>query len=205
MVAPFKHTTSPRDHRKLDGIDEFDRTIKFDEKDVIADTNEFEYGLTNRILVPRAGPDGSTPQAHELLDVTIAQKYFFDTSFGGALHEGVRNQFFPINTLSGFAYGGIPRRFSPLNVKARYRPTGLMYADLRMNYDIRYHQLRDILFGGGVTRGIFSVSHSWSTRQVQVDQFRYDPSTLSRQYHRILRLCQPITRAFGGVRAYDPE
>ena len=176
----FKHVIEPYfTYRRLSGIDEYVRTIKFDEKDVIADTNEFEYGITNRILIPRPGPDGTAPQAHELLDVTIAQKYFFDPTFGGALIDGVRNQFYPINMQSGMGYGGVLRRFSPLNVKARYRPVSVAYADLRMNYDIRYHQLRDILFGGGLTYGIFSVGHSWSySRRVAVDQFRFDPSTL---------------------------
>ena len=203
----FKHIIEPYfTYRKLEGIDDYDKTIKFDEKDVIADTNEVEYGITNRILVPKQGPDGTTPQAHELLDITIAQKYFFDPTFGGALQEGVRNQFFPINTLSGFAYGGVARRFSPLNLKARYRPTGLMYADLRMNYDIRYHQLRDILFGGGITKGIFSVSHSWSyTRRVQVDQFRSDPSTLPGNIVEFSGFAgNPARGPYGGVTvAYD--
>ena len=48
-----------------------------------------------------------------------------------------------------------------------------------MNYDPKFHQLRDLIFGGGISKGIFSVSQSWYyTRTVAVDQFRNDPSTL---------------------------
>ncbi|HMV51311.1 MAG TPA: hypothetical protein PKD31_26455, partial [Blastocatellia bacterium] len=123
--------------------------------------------------------EGGTPQPHELLNVTLMQKYFFDPTFGGALQEGVRNQFFPINTLSGFAFGGVKRDVSPLNLRARLRPTPLVFADVRVNYDTQFHGLRDMIFGGGLTKGIFSVSQSWYyTRRIAVDQFRFDPSTL---------------------------
>jgi LPS-assembly protein len=176
----FKHLIEPfMTYRRIDGIDNFDRTLRVDERDVIAETNEVEYGVTNRFFVPRPGPDGTTPQAHEILDVTLSQKYFFDPRFGGALQDGVRNQFFPLNTLSGFAFGGIERKSSPINLKARYRPHPLFFADLRVNYDPLYQQVRDLIFGGGYFSGKFSASSSWYyTRQVKVDAARFDPTTL---------------------------
>lgn len=176
----LKHIIEPyATYRRIAGIDEFDRTLRIDERDVIAETNEMEYGIANRFFVRRPGPDGSTMQAHEVLDITLTQKYFFDPTFGGALEEGVRNQFFPINTLSGFAFGGVRRTVSPLNLRARYRPNPLVFADVRLNYDTKFHQLRDVVVGGGISRGIFAVSQSWYyTRRIAVDEFRNDPSTL---------------------------
>lgn len=176
----FKHLIEPfATYRRIEGIEEFDRTLRIDERDVIAETNELEYGFTNRFFVRRAGPDGETPQAHEVLDITLAQKYFFDPTFGGALVEGVRNQFFPINTISGFAFAGVRRTVSPLNVRARYRPSPMVFADFRLNYDTKYRQLRDMILGGGISRGIFSISHSWYyTRRIPIDGTRFDPSTL---------------------------
>jgi LPS-assembly protein len=180
----FKHVIEPFAlYRRIAGIDEYDRTLKVDERDLIAETNEIEYGITNRFFIKRAGADGSAPQPHELLDLTVAQKYFFDPAFGGALRDGLRNQFFPINTLSGFAFGGVKRDVSPLNVKARLRPTPTVFADLRFNYDTRYHALRDFIVGAGITKGIFSVGQSWFyTRRIDVDKFnadqmKFDPST----------------------------
>ncbi|HET9529850.1 MAG TPA: putative LPS assembly protein LptD, partial [Blastocatellia bacterium] len=79
------------------------------------------------------GNEDSPAQPHELLTIKVAQKYFFDRDFGGALVEGRRNQFYPINTLSGFTFGGRERSFSPLNVQLRYRPLSSMYADLRID------------------------------------------------------------------------
>jgi LPS-assembly protein len=190
----FKHVIEPFvEYRRIAGIDQFDRTLRVDERDVVAETSEIEYGVTNRLFVRRAGPDGGTPQTHELLDLTLTQKYFFDPTFGGAFRECAReqfeantcprNQFFPINTLSGFSFGGVKRNLSPLNLRARLRPTPSLFADVRLNYDTRFHDLRDFIVGAGVVKGIFSISQSWYyTRRIAVDQFRYeipyDPSTL---------------------------
>src|SRR5262245_26534492 len=172
----FKHLIEPFvEYRRIAGIDEFDRTLTIDERDQIASTNEVEYGVTNRIFVKRKGLTGSTPQTHELLDITVSQKYFFDPTFGGALREGQRNQFFPVNSMSGFAFAGLSRDGSPLNLKARLRPTQSLFADLRLNFDTQFHSLRDFIVGAGVSKGIFSISQSWYyTRRIEVDKFRED-------------------------------
>ena len=180
----FKHIIEPFvEYRRVAGIDEFDRTIRIDERDIIADTNEVTYGVSNRFLVKRKPADGSAPQPHELLDITITQKYFFDPTFGGALRASIRNQISPINTLSGFSYGGLQRNVSPLNLRARLRPTEAVFADVRLNYDTRYHDLRDFIVGAGYTKKFITLSQSWFyTRRVAVDKFRedqlrFDPTT----------------------------
>jgi LPS-assembly protein len=98
-----------------------------------------------------------------------------------------RNQLFPLTTLTGFSYAGVERNTSPLNVRARLRPSELIFADVRLNYDTRYHNLRDLVFGGGLTKNVFSlpvsVSQNWYyTRRIAVDELReqvpFDPSTL---------------------------
>ncbi|MGB8508840.1 MAG: LPS assembly protein LptD [Pyrinomonadaceae bacterium] len=166
----FRHVIEPYfTYRKISGISNFERIIRFDTLDAIADTNEIEYGVTNRFFTRRssetvtgrvsakkngAGDAGQnilsardslanlpplTQQPYEFLSVTIRQKYFFDPNFGGALIPGRRNQFYPINTFSGFTYGGVPRRFSPLNIEARLRSVQKsnreLYADVRTDVD----------------------------------------------------------------------
>ncbi len=208
----FKHLIEPFiEYRRIEGIDEFDRTLKVDERDLIAETNEITYGVTNRFFVKRTGADGATTRTHELLDITIAQKYFFDPRFGGALRDGVRNQFFPINTFSGFAYGGIERDVSPLNVRARVRPTETTFADIRLNYDTRYHDIRDFIVGAGIQRGIFALSQSWFyTRRVEVDKFRsdqmrFDPTTFpGNQLDFTAFAGNPARGPYGGINvSYD--
>jgi LPS-assembly protein len=180
----FKHVVEPFvEYRRIKGIDDFGRTPLIDERDMIAETNEVEYGVTNRFFVKRQGGDGSTPQTHELLNLTVSQKYFFDPTFGGALRPGRRNQFFPLNTLTGFAFAGAERDVSPLNLKARLYPTSNLFADLRLNYDTRFNSLRDLIVGLGATKGIFSFSQTWFyTRRIEDDKLRadqllFDPTT----------------------------
>ncbi|MDQ3652884.1 MAG: LPS assembly protein LptD [Acidobacteriota bacterium] len=157
-------------YRKITGISNFERIIRFDYVDAIADTNEIEYGLTNRFFTRRStenvtgqatvngnGPARRTPlasQPYEALSLTLRQKYFFDPTFGGALIPGRRNQFYPINTFSGFGYGGVPRRFSPLYVEARYRPSVNLFADVRTNLDAQGTAggVRDLAVSFGVNR-----------------------------------------------------
>lgn len=203
----FKHIIEPFvEYRLIRGIDQFDRTLPVDERDVIAETNEVSYGVSNSFLVRQAGADGAPTQARELLNLTITQKYFFDPDFGGALREGQRNQFFPINTLAGFSFGGMRRTVSPLNVRARLRPTPSLFADVRLNYDTRFHDIRDFIVGAGITRGIFSVSQSWYyTRRIAVDQFRFDPSTLPGNQMDISAFVgNPVKGPYGGFNvSYD--
>ncbi|HXI89002.1 MAG TPA: putative LPS assembly protein LptD, partial [Blastocatellia bacterium] len=101
--------------------------------------------------------ENETPQAYEVLTIKIAQKYFFDRNFGGALIEGQRNEFYPLNTLSGFTFGGRARSFSPVNVAVRYRPLSTVYGDLRMDLGSG-DGVRDVTFSGGVRTNKLSVS-----------------------------------------------
>ncbi|HKQ78650.1 MAG TPA: LPS assembly protein LptD [Blastocatellia bacterium] len=207
----FKHLIEPFvEYRRIAGIDEFDRTLTIDERDQVASTNEVEYGITNRFFVKRKGLTGATQQTHELLDITVSQKYFFDPTFGGALRDGQRNQFFPVNTMSGFAFAGLKRDVSPLNMKARLRPTQSLFADVRLNYDTRFHGLRDFIVGAGVSKGVFSISQSWYyTRRIEVDKFRddilADPTTFpGNQFDLAAFVGNPTRGPYGGFAiSYD--
>ncbi len=181
----FRHVIEPYIiYRKISGINEFDRIIRFDYNDAIADTNEIEFGLSNRFFTRRSTENVSSAavretrtgervplsdQPYEALTVTVRGKYFFDKFFGGALVPGRRNQFYPINTLSGFSYGGIPRRFSPLNVEARYRPRNDIFVDLRTDLDTRDGGLRAISTTFGISRSLVQAFQSfYYTRAIEL-------------------------------------
>lgn len=181
----FRHTIEPYvQYRKISGIDNFDRIIRFDYIDAIADTNEIEFGIANRFFTRRSTENVSdipvreiagrerpllSSQPYEALTITIRGKYFFDPSFGGALIPGRRNQFYPINTLSGFVYGGVPRRFSPINVDARYRPRSNMFVDVRSDLDTRGGGMRSLSTTFGITRSLIQVFQSfYYTRAIEL-------------------------------------
>lgn len=191
----FRHVIEPYVvYRRIDGISNFERLIRFDYNDTIANTSEIEYGITNRFFTRRSTENVNPPpkpanrrrraaranetaqptsetaqtattsprlplsnQPYEALTITVRGKYFFDPYFGGALIPGQRNQFYPIDTFSGFTYGGVPRRFSPLNVEARYRPSRFLSADVRTDFDMQSKALRDLAVSFGLNRPFVQV------------------------------------------------
>jgi LPS-assembly protein len=181
----FRHVIEPYlTYRKISGISNFERIILFDYVDAIADTNEIEFGIANRFYTRRstenvsgasaklATTDTKAPlatQPYEALSITLRGKYFFDPTFGGALVPGRRNQFYPINTFSGFTYGGVPRRFSPINLEARYRPRRSLSADVRMDFDVESVGVRDLSVGFGLDRRLIQVFQTfYYTRAIRL-------------------------------------
>jgi len=127
----FRHVIEPfATYRFVKGINNFQKIIRIDELDTITDTNEIEFGLTNRIYTRRyseavtdeaqkllretdaAVKKPLSVQPYEIFNLTVRGKYFFDETFGGALIPGRRNQIQPITALSFYTFGGVPRRFS---------------------------------------------------------------------------------------------
>jgi LPS-assembly protein len=173
----FRHVIEPYvTYRKLSGINNFDRIIRFDYIDAIADTNEIEFGIANRFFTRRSTENVSdvrvtetnqqnrpllSSQPYEALTITLRAKYFFDPFFGGALVPGRRNQFYPINTLSGFVYGGVPRRFSPVNVDARYRPRRDLFVDVRTDLDTQGSGVRAVSTTFGLSRSVLQIFQSF--------------------------------------------
>lgn len=157
----FRHVIEPFvTYRFVKGVDNFNKIIRFDHMDTITDTNEIEFGISNRIYTRRY-PEAVTDEAQRLLQqkpdsektslsvqpyeiftLTVRGKYFFDETFGGALIQGRRNQIEPITALSFYTFGGAPRRFSPLNIDATYRPRKTVFVNTRMDIGISGDGLR---------------------------------------------------------------
>ncbi len=159
----FRHTIEPYlTYRLISGVDNFNKIIRFDYQDTATDTNEIEYGLTNRLFTrryteavteearkllrenPSSVKDPLSIQPYEVFTVTVRGKYFFDQTFGNALTPGKRNQIEPLTALSFYTFGGVPRRFSPINIDATYRPQRTVFINTRMDVDTQTGDLRDI-------------------------------------------------------------
>jgi hypothetical protein len=134
---------------------------------------------TDAVLAQSAATSADTPtQAYEFLTIKLAQKYFIDRTFGGALVEGRRNQFYPINTLSGFTFGGHARSFSPVNVAVRYRPLSTIFADLRMDVGAEDGAVRNAVVGAGFRAPKFSVSANYYlSRRIEIAPNSFEPGT----------------------------
>lgn len=223
----FRHVIEPYFiYRKIEGISNFERIIRVDQTDAIADTNEIEYGITNRFFTRRSTESVSgaaaraanrnngsraplASQPYEALTITLRGKYFFDPYFGGALVPGRRNQFYPITTFSGFSYGGVPRRFSPLNVEARYRPSQSLFADVRTDLDVQRAGLRNLSATFGLNRALVQAYQTfYYTRALDLapslqrfaDERGKEPGTLrGSQWSPSLFLGKRERGLFGGV------
>ena len=161
LHSSVKHTVEPEfTYRYVKGVDNFLRVLRFDDRDVVSDTNEFEYGVTQRLfLKPIAAPMGSgcgampvdldtpAPEAtegepvplekctsREWISWRLTQKYFFDERFGGAVLPGRRNIFSSTLGLSGVAFLTEPRAISPLISRLRVRTSE--HVDLEWDFDL---------------------------------------------------------------------
>jgi LPS-assembly protein len=127
----WKHTIDPEiTYNYVRGVNQFDRFIRFDEDETLTDTNEFMYSITQR-LFHRKG-DG---RADELVSWRVAQKYYFDPTFNGALVSGTRNVFQALDSITPFAFADEPRHFSPIDSDLRVTPGGVYDAEVRLEYD----------------------------------------------------------------------
>jgi LPS-assembly protein len=142
-LGDFKHIVEPMlTYRRIYGITDLNETIRFDDEDAIADTNEIEYGIVNRIMRKREIRPGMF-ENYEVLSFKVAQKHYFDPTFGGAFLPGEDNQFYPLDTLSGFSATGIERSSSPVNISLRVMPQPGISYDVRADYDPKSGRLRD--------------------------------------------------------------
>ena len=129
--AKWRHSIEPQaTYRFVRGVNRFGRFLRFDENDTLTDTNEFEYSLTQRLY--RRSGEG---EAEEVVTWRVAQKYYFDPTFHGALVPGQRNVFQALDSVTPFAFASTPRRFSPLVSDLRVAPGGKYDAELRVDYD----------------------------------------------------------------------
>ena len=162
MDHQIKHTIEPRIvYKYVNGVDNFANIVRFDDRDILTNTNEVLYSFTTRIytknlratsdcpkpltetekvpreeiqaLKPRSTCGDAASRTREALSWELSQKYYFDPSFGGAVIAGSRNVFTTSADLTGIAFLYGPRLFSPLVSRMRIQTTS--NTDVQWNFD----------------------------------------------------------------------
>jgi LPS-assembly protein len=135
----LKHVIEPRaTYRYVTGIgSDFDRFIRFDEMDLLSNTNELELSLTNRLFAKR----GDSVQ--EIFTWELLQKRYFDPTFGGALQSGDPTLFASTANLSAYAFRVGPRSASPVVSLLRANPIAGLGLQWQADYDPRLHAVMD--------------------------------------------------------------
>lgn len=153
----FKHVIEPRlSYRYVTGVSDFHRTIRFDETELLTNTNEVEIYVANRFYSKRG------ENTREWLSWEVWQKRYFDPTFGGALVPGQRNVFETSAALSAFAFLNGPRNYSPIVSSLRGSPIQGLGVEWRMDYDPARHGVTNsaISVDGRLSEVFFSVGHN---------------------------------------------
>jgi LPS-assembly protein len=173
----WKHVIEPRaTYRFVTGVNNFANVLKFDERDILTDTHEVEYGFVTRLYAKRTlakpedcdpimsaltvgGPAPESiipwqhpgtlanppcqagPQVREVVTWELAQKYFLDPTFGGALISGQRNVFTTTADLTGIAFVTQPRHLSPLVSRLRVETSSRTDAEWDLDYDFQNNRV----------------------------------------------------------------
>lgn len=134
--------------------------LRMDTTDIATNTNEAGFSLTQRFYLrptgdqPCAVDEGKTPgsctaKPREWASWQIAQKYFIDPRFGGALIPGQRNVFDATLDLSGVAFLTSGRNLAPVTSRLRFEAINNLRIQWDLDYDPKDGRLgADNLFAG---------------------------------------------------------
>lgn len=132
MGDRMKHVIEPRiRYRYTAGIEDFERVIRFDSRDLMHNTNEAEIALTNRLYVK----DDASGRVREAAVLEVWQRRYFDPEFGGSLVPGRRNVLRSSLDFSPFAFLAEPRNYSPIAVSFTASPHWRYGLRWRNDYD----------------------------------------------------------------------
>ncbi|MGD1107028.1 MAG: LPS assembly protein LptD [Terracidiphilus sp.] len=152
----LRHVIEPElTYRYVGGIGAKARDVLlFDTADIATDVNEAGFSLTQRFYLrptderpcktddERAADDGGTGQAcpktpREWATWQIAQEYFIDPNFGGALISGRRNVFDATLDLMAPTFLTSPRNIAPVVSRVRFEAID----NLRVQWDLDYDSI----------------------------------------------------------------
>jgi LPS-assembly protein len=177
----WKHVIEPRAlYRLVTGVNDFANVLHFDERDILSNTHEVEYGFVTRLYAKKppsqekdkdqecekpmtglavgaAAPEQVVPwgrqnnlekqpclkgpEVREIATWELAQKYFLDPNFGGALVTGQRNVFTTTEDLTGIAFATEPRHLSPIVSRLRVATSSHTDTEWDLDYDFQLSRI----------------------------------------------------------------
>lgn len=205
-----RHAIEPYiEYRYVGGINNFSSIPRFDATDVASDTNEIDYALTQRLffkhLRPRPCANGDLPapmdgvihvpatykecggQTSEWVTWTVAAKYFFDPTFGGAVTPFRRNVLETTLDLTGVAFLGEARSYSPIISRLKVRTSQQMDLEWDADYDTKTGRVDANNIFADYRQGNLFGSFGYSTLQALNPSFTSQLASQVTKYN-ILRL-----------------
>ncbi len=168
LGGDVRHAIEPAlSYKYVTGINNFRQILRFDDTDIVSNTNELEYGLTQRLflrhLAPRPckgdqalGPDalcgGGT---RDWISWRVAQKYYFEPDFDGAITSGTPNPLETTLDFTGVDFLTAPRHTTPVISRLRMRTTSTTDAEWDLDYDVKQGRITSSNLFAGYQRGYF--------------------------------------------------
>jgi LPS-assembly protein len=205
-----RHAIEPYvQYKYVAGVNNFSSIPRFDATDVVSDSNELDYSLTQRLFVrsQKSKPCANAPFPPPLNGIIyvppssrecggdtdawitwkLAGKYFFDPSFGGAVTPLRRNVLDTTLDLTGVAFLGEARNYSPLVSQLRLRTSQRMNIEWDADYDSKAGRLNasNTFFNYRLDNGF--VSLGYSTLQALNPTFTSNPGSQVTKYN-LLRM-----------------
>jgi LPS-assembly protein len=166
MGDKVKHVIEPRvTYKYVNGINNFNDVIRFDETDILTNTNQLEFSLTNRLITK--DKNGTVT---DLLTWQVRYDRYFDPTFGGSVQAappGQPTQRYVLQSsvdLSGFAFIDGPRNYSPIVSVLRVAPGPLpVNFEWRTDYDPLRHGIVNSSVGvdGRVRKYFWNLRHTY--------------------------------------------
>jgi LPS-assembly protein len=158
----LRHVIEPEfTYRYVGGIGSNARNVLLiDTTDIATDTNEAGFSLTQRFYLRPTAPQACAPEeaqssagcpakAREWASWQIAQMFFIEPKFGGALIPNRRNVFDSTLDLTGVAFLTSPRNVAPITSRLRFEAIDNLRIEWDLDYDPKGGRLdADNLFAG---------------------------------------------------------
>ena len=148
-----RHVIEPRlSFRNTTGVDDFNATIRFDQLDVLSNTRYGQISVVNRLFAKNGGV------VSEVFSWELAQRRYFDSTFGGAVTSGRRNVVASAVELTPYAFLNGPRSTSPVVSVFRASPKPGFGVDWRADYDPSTRGVTNSSFNANMRISRFSIS-----------------------------------------------
>jgi LPS-assembly protein len=133
---------------------DFNKIIRFDETDLLSNTNQVTFSLTNRLYAKR-GDDVS-----EVFSWQVSQARYFDPTFGGVLVPGLDQRMVLLSQLdlTPFTFLDGPRTYSPVVSALRAQPFWNIAFEWRTDYDPARHGIVASMASADWRKGAYFIS-----------------------------------------------
>jgi LPS-assembly protein len=207
----LRHVIEPEfTYRYVAGIGkQAQNVLLIDSTDIATNTNEVGYSLTQRFYLRSTGnqpcaapsadsaPEGCPPQTpREWASWQVAQKFFIDPNFGGALISGRRNVFDSTLDLSAIAFLTSPRNLAPVTSRLRFEAINNLRIQWDLDYDPKAGRVGADNIFAGYSWGRTTVGVGHAVLNAVAENASADSTLKSQQVQPFLSIGKPSGNGF---------